>query len=96
MSTKIDPEKLLAQLKEVVHIPTDQGGPDGKFDPLFALARLGTNPHLEDKERIACLKEVAQYVYAKRKPVDDKGDSDDKVLYRLEVLTEDEDAAEGN
>ena len=78
-------------IRESVHIPEGLFLTNVEFDPVLMLALMATNPDLEDRDRIACLKEVASYIHPKRRPVDGEGDDSDKVRFRLEVLSEEND-----
>jgi hypothetical protein len=76
--TKGTPNRCTVALKEKL---------DGiGCDPVMELARIGMNKTNPIEIRIRCFSEIAQYVYPKRKPVDESNDQPmvTTVITRLE------------
>ena len=62
-----------------------------KYDPLHAMIDIALDANTDPAIRLSCHKEVAQYIYAKRKAVELSAGPDDHIEIKVK-LTQDESA----
>lgn len=77
---KVGAADLLEQCRQAIRETYGEDSLDREWDPLVESAVHAANPNLDPRTRATLNSQLIDYFYAKRKPVDESGNSDGLII----------------